>query len=123
MSHRGELNLGQLIKETYPNDSFSLGFSTYAGTVTTADNWNERPKFKTINPGLPDSYEYLFHSQAIKNFLIYFNMHSEIHKLFSIPKLQRAIGVIYRPETERVSHYYKAKPSLQFDAMIHIDYT
>jgi len=123
MSSRGELNLGQLIKEAYPPDSFSLGFSTYTGVVTAADNWNGEPKFKKINPALPDSYEFLFHSLPAKNFLFNFNAKQEIKELFSRPKLQRAIGVVYYPDTERQNHYFMAKASLQFDTMLHIDYT
>jgi erythromycin esterase-like protein len=123
MAERGELNLGQLVKETNPNTSFSLGFSTFSGSVTAADNWGDAPQFKTINPALVDSYEYLFHALPFKDFLIRFDINSQIKAMFSNPKLQRAIGVIYRPETERFSHYYLAKPALQFDAMLHIDRT
>lgn len=121
MSLQGELNIGQLIKEHYPTSSFSLGFSTNTGTVVAADNWGEEPKIKQLNPGINGSYEKLFHKTQCKNFLLTIKNNSDLFQLLSTPRLQRAIGVIYRPDTERYSHYYMANLAHQFDALLHID--
>jgi erythromycin esterase-like protein len=123
MGERGELNLGQLVKESYPMNSFALGFTTYTGTVTAASNWGESPHFKAVTPALPESWENFFHTLPYKDFMIFLTRNEEFKEIFSRPKLERAIGVIYRPDTERFSHYFYAKLALQFDAVIHIDIT
>jgi erythromycin esterase-like protein len=119
MGDQGELNLGQLVREHYGPDCANIGFSTYAGTVTASSDWDGEAQTKRVRPGLPRSYELLFHETAIPRFLVF---PREVDEL-SNPRLQRAIGVIYRPETERQSHYFGATLADQFDAMIHIDET
>jgi erythromycin esterase-like protein len=119
MGEQGELNLGQLVREHYANDCFSVGFSTYTGTVTAASDWDEPAETKRVRPGWPGGYEELFHQAGVPRFLVYPPSTEALHA----PRLQRAIGVIYRPETERQSHYFGARLAEQFDAMIHIDET
>jgi erythromycin esterase-like protein len=114
----GELNLGQLVREAHDGDSLSVGFSTYSGSVTATSEWEEPAQHKRVRPGLPGSYEAYFHEIGIPNFLVRTN-----NEELSIPRLQRAIGVIYRPDTERQSHYYEATLSRQFDWMVHFDRT
>ena len=123
MGKRGEWNLGQLVRERYPNDSFSLGFTTYTGTVTAAHDWADDPKTMRVRQALPDSYEALFHATNMPAFLLVFAPGQPVSAGLRSEKLERAIGVIYRPETERVSHYFSAKLPDQFDAVIHIDKT
>lgn len=123
MGTRGEVNLGQLVKEQFSNISFHIGFSTYSGTVTAAANWDEEPECKTIIPALKGSYEDLFHALYLKNFILFLHNDEHINHLLNISRLQRAIGVIYRPDTERFSHYYFSHLPYQFDAIIHIDKT
>ncbi|MBA3662091.1 MAG: erythromycin esterase family protein [Gammaproteobacteria bacterium] len=123
MSAEGEINLGQLIREQYPRDTFSLGFSTYEGIVTAAAAWGDPPAFKQINPGLPGSYEDLFHALNQKEFFLLLRGNKTLEHYLKIGRLQRAIGVVYKPETEQTSHYFFTKLPLQFDAMIHIDKT
>lgn len=123
MTLRGELNIGQLVKEHYKDKSFALGFSTYTGSVLAADDWGDTPKCKRVNPGLGDSYEELFHNTHCENFILYLKNNPELQDAFAADRLQRAIGVIYRPQTERWSHYYNAKLYPQFDALIHLDVT
>jgi erythromycin esterase-like protein len=122
MGRRGELNLGQLVRERHPNETFLLGFSTYSGTVTAADDWDEPWRSMRVRPGLPGSYEDLFHSTGSPRFLVLLRGPGLPDELRA-ERLQRAIGVIYRPQTERQSHYFVAHLSEQFDAMIHIDET
>lgn len=105
MGERGEVNLGQLVREQHP-DSYSIGFSTYQGYVTAATNWDEDSERKKINPGLQGSYEELFHGVNYKDFIIHLKNNDKLEHYLKIPRLQRAIGVIYRPETERFSHYF-----------------
>lgn len=118
-SLRGELNLGQLVREANgPENVVSIGFSTYTGTVTAASNWDELPQHKRVRPGLPGSYEELLHETNLEAFYV----RTDAEELQQA-RLQRAIGVIYRPETERLSHYYRVDLSRAFDWIIHFDRT
>ncbi len=119
MAQRGEWNVGQLMRERHPGEVVNIGFSTYQGAVTAADDWDEPSTAKRVRPGLAGSYEELFHQAGISRFLL---MPGGIEEM-RVPRLERAIGVIYRPETERLSHYFYASLADQFDAMIHIDET
>jgi erythromycin esterase-like protein len=123
MSGIGELNVGQLVREAHPDDSTLIGFSTYQGTVTAASEWDGPAERKRVRPALAGSYELLFHQCGIPNFLLNLRDESSVIDALSEPRLQRAIGVIYRPDTERMSHYFLAQLPHQFDAMIHLDET
>jgi erythromycin esterase-like protein len=123
MSARGELNVGQLVREHYGRDSVLVGFTTYSGTVTAASDWDAPAERKNVRPALPGSYETLFHTTRLPNFEIDLRGSPQAAEQLLAPRLQRAIGVIYRPETERVSHYIYARLSEQFDAVIHFDHT
>lgn len=119
MSERGELNLGQLARERYGAAVFSVGFTTYGGTVTAASDWDEPAQRKRVRPALPESYEALFHEVGLPRFLL--PLAEAAPPGLAGPRLERGIGVIYRPETERVSHYFDARLPRQFDAVIHVD--
>ena len=127
MGARGELNLGQLVRERHGNQAFLIGFSTHHGTVTAAHDWDGPAERRTVVPGLPGSYEDVFHSAAVNGlgprFLIDLRADDEVREHLRTPRLQRAIGVIYRPETERQSHYFNARLADQFDVMMHFDET
>jgi erythromycin esterase-like protein len=116
MSRRGELNVGQLVRERHGADSFSLGFTTYAGTVTAASDWGAIAERKQVRAGLPGSWEATFHETGVPRFL------ADTAELAET-RLERAIGVIYRPDTERQSHYFHARLDGQFDAVAHLDET
>jgi erythromycin esterase-like protein len=122
MGQRGELNVGQLIRQRFGNEAVLVGFSTYHGTVTAASDWGARAERKNVRPALRGSYEDLFHEIGLPKFLINLRESGQIDVLRE-PRLERAIGVIYRPETERLSHYFQASLPDQFDAIIHIDET
>lgn len=122
-SERGELNLGQLVRERFGNQSMHIGFTTYHGTVTAASDWDAPAERKTVRPGLPKSYERLFHEVGHPRFWLEFRKHPEIAEQLQYGALERAIGVIYRPETERLSHYFHARLPGQFDAILHFDHT
>jgi erythromycin esterase-like protein len=122
MGRGGEHNVGQLVRERYPDAAFLIGFTTYSGEVTAASNWDEPAQRKIVRRALPDSIESLFHETGLGDFLLLLR-EKQIRAAMEQPLLQRAIGVIYRPETERVSHYFEARLSEQFDAVIHIDRT
>ena len=123
MGSRGELNLGQLVRERHGGDAVLIGFSTYAGTVTAASDWGMPAERKTVRPGLSDSYEALFHDAGLANFMLDLTAATKAASYLGSPRLQRAIGVIYRPETERMSHYYRASLRRQFDVVLHYDRT
>jgi erythromycin esterase-like protein len=116
MAEAGELSLGQLMREEHGAETLTVGFTTYAGTVTAASDWGRKTERKRVLPALAGSWEEVFHDRGVAEFLV---DTSELDGR----RLERAIGVIYRPETERASHYFHAQPSGQFDLMIHIDET
>ena len=120
---RGELNVGQLIRERHGDDCRSIGFTTYTGTVTAADDWGTPAKRKRVRPALAGSVEELFHDTGKSQFLLSFPSAPRSRELLTSARLERAIGVIYRPETERQSHYFRARLADQFDAVIHVDDT
>ena len=123
MGEQGELNLGQLVRQRYAEESVAVGFSTYTGTVTAASAWDAPAERKQVRPALPDSYEALFHHVGIPNFLLRLRDGGEAAAALREPRLERAIGVIYQPRTERLSHYFHARLTEQFDAVLHIDVT
>lgn len=122
MGDHGQLNLGQLVRQRYqPGETFLLGFTTHAGTVTAASEWDSPAELKQIRPSRPDSYEKLFHNTGLGNFLLPMRGRKTVSKLLSPRRLERAIGVIYLPDSERMSHYFHADITSQFDAVIHFD--
>lgn len=122
MADYGELNVGQLVRERYGSQAVLVGFTTFTGTVTAASDWDGPAERKRVRPALASSYERLFHEVGLTNFVL--DLHnSELSKVLSEPRLERAIGVIYVPQTERQSHYFDARLSDQFDAVIHFDET
>jgi len=123
MGESGELNVGQLVREKYGRASALVGFTTYKGTVTAASNWDEPAQRKRVRPGHSGSYEALFHDVGVPRFLLALRARGMAADILRGPRLERAIGVIYRPETERVSHYFHARLTDQFDAVIHFDET
>jgi erythromycin esterase-like protein len=120
---QGELNVGQLVRERHPGDCRLVGFSTYTGTVTAADDWGGPAERKWVRPALADSAEELFHEVGQKAFLVRPGSAPRAAQTLREARLERAIGVVYRPETERQSHYFRARVADQFDAVIHIDQT
>jgi erythromycin esterase-like protein/predicted phosphoribosyltransferase len=126
MGVNGELNVGQLMRERHPRETYNVGFSTYDGTVTAASDWDGSARRRRVTPGLPRSYEDVFHQAsgiAESDLMLDFGMEGPLTDTLAEPRLQRAIGVIYKPETERFSHYFHAIAPKQFDTMLHIDRT
>lgn len=123
VSADGQLTIGQLAREQYGADCRLIGLSTYTGTVTAASDWGGIAERKTVRPALPGSIEELLHETGKTEFLVPMHDGSPATGALEVVRLGRAIGVIYRPETERQSHYFHVRPSDQFDAMIHIDTT
>jgi erythromycin esterase-like protein len=123
MGGAGELNLGQLVRQRYGDGALLIGFTTHHGTVTAASTWGGPPEYKRVLPALPGSYEALFHSLGLPRFLILLDNSGDAPQELRQPCLERAIGVIYLPETERMSHYFEARLAEQFDAVLHFDDT
>jgi erythromycin esterase-like protein len=123
VSERGELNVGQLVRERYGASAVLVGLTTYTGTVTAASEWDGPAHRKHIRPALAGSYERLFHEVHIPRFLVPLRTDLELASALSVPRLERAIGVLYLPETERASHYFHARLSDQFDYVLHFDET
>lgn len=123
MSLKGESNVGQLVRTRHPGDAALVGFSTYSGTVTAATDWDGPAEVKSVRPALPNSFESLFHDCGLPSFVVTMKGNEEAGRQLRQTRLERAIDVIYRPETERQSHYFEAQLADQFDAVIHIDET
>jgi len=123
MAQRGELNVGQLVREKYGRDAVLIGFTTYQGTVTAASDWGGPAERKQVRPALPGSYEAMFHSLQRSRLLLLWREGDNVAAGLRSSLLERAIGVIYRPDTERQSHYFGARLSDQFDAVLHFDET
>jgi erythromycin esterase-like protein len=121
MGERGEISLGQLLRQRYGSDAIAIGFTTYEGTVTAASDWDGTAERKVVRPALDGSVEYVMHAVELPQFALFLN--EQQLGSFAAPLLERAIGVIYRPQTERQSHYFQARLTEQFDALIHIDRT
>jgi len=117
MGDGGELNIGQLCKTKFGGQAALIGFSTDRGHVMAADEWGARPRVKAVPPARADSWERIFrdagHARALTNWRADAALASDL----AGRRLERAIGVIYRPESERLSHYFDARLSRQFDAM------
>ena len=122
MGRSGELNVGQLVRDRFGEAACLIGLTTYTGTVTAAHDWDEPAERRIVRPGLAGSTEALFHRVAIPNFLLDLRVECA-QEAFDEPRLERAIGVIYRPETERHSHYFFADLPAQFDLVVHLDHT
>jgi erythromycin esterase-like protein len=123
MGEYGEWNVGELVRKRHEGKAFLLGFTTYTGTVTAASGWDSPAERKSVRPALSNSYEALFHQTGIPRFILNFRLDDILRRALSEPRLERAIGVIYLPETERTSHYFHARLADQFDAVFHIDET
>jgi len=125
MGLRGELNVGQLAKEAWGAWVFNIGFGTHTGTVAAASNWDEPVKFMRVRPSHRDSYENVCHRTEVAGFFLPLRHPSvpEVREALLEPHLERAIGVIYRPESEMVSHYFHAALPAQFDEYVWINET
>lgn len=124
-SERGELNLGQLCRQAYGRDAALIGFGTHSGTVAAASDWDAPMEVKVVRPSRPDSYEGLCHQVGLERFLFDLRpgQNADLRQALLAKRLERYIGVIYRPETERWSHYaYSSLPD-QYDGFVWFDET
>lgn len=122
-ARRGELNVGQLVRQIYKKEAVLIGFTTYHGTVTAASDWGAPEHRKRVRPALAGSVEELFHQTGIARFMLPLREKNTASVELSKDHLERAIGVIYLPETERQSHYFYTNLANQFDAILHFDET
>lgn len=120
---RDELNLGQLCREHFGDEVALIGFGTNTGTVAAASEWDGDMEIKAVRPALEDSVEHCFHRSEKSRSLFDFTSHELLSEALSASRLERFIGVVYRPETERLSHYAEAALSRQFDAYVWFDKT
>jgi erythromycin esterase-like protein len=123
MGERGEFNIGQVCRLKFGDDLVSIGFSTDRGAVMAADDWGSPPHLKTILPSRSDSWERVFRDAGASRSLTVWRDNPSREAALSPRRLERAIGVIYRPDTERLSHYFDAHLSEQFDALVWFEET
>jgi len=119
----GELSLGQLCRERWGDDVALIGFGTHSGEVAAASHWDGEMKIETIRPSHRDSYERLCHEAGLPQFLLDLRRDERVRERLLSPRLERMIGVIYRPQTELASHYVRASLPQQFDAYLWFDQT
>ena len=120
---RGEHNIGQLARERWGDEVALIGFGTYTGTVSAASDWDGDREVKRVLPSRPDSYERLCHDSGVPRFLLVPDSDQALHRRLAEARLERFIGVIYRPESERWSHYSEAVLPKQFDGYVWMDET
>ena len=125
MAARGEHNLGQLCRKEFAEQAYVIGFGTHSGTVAAASEWDGPMEIKTVQPALADSYEQLCHATGLARFMLSLRGRGDLCGVSGLgrERLERAIGVIYRPETELASHYFRASLPQQFDEYIWFDST
>lgn len=125
MGMRGETNIGALAREKWGDDAYLIGFGTDHGTVAAASNWDEPMQVKKVRPSHTESYEQIFHQTEVPGFTLPLSRSdsADLRHDLATPRLERAIGVIYRPETERISHYFESVLPKQFDEYIWFDET
>jgi erythromycin esterase-like protein len=123
MGEAGELNVGHLMRKLHEDASVLVGFTTYTGEVRAASEWGAHGRKMKVRPALPNSYSSLFHGAGVPNFLLILRGGGDVADALARPHLERAIGVVYLPHSERRSHYFEARLSKQFDAVIHFDVT
>jgi erythromycin esterase-like protein len=122
---RGEINIGQLCREHFGDDAMLIGFGTHTGTVAAASDWDGEMEIKQVRPSRSDSVERLFHDSGVPSLLLDLRhaAHPALRQRLTEPRLERFIGVIYRPETELMSHYSEVSLPQQFDAYVWFDQT
>jgi len=120
---RGELNIGQLCRQQWGDASALMGFGTHKGTVAAASDWDGPMEIKTVRPSLSESHERLCHETGLEPFLLDFHRNGLVGRALRKFRLERFIGVIYRPESELMSHYAQASLSRQFDVFLWFDET
>jgi erythromycin esterase-like protein len=123
MSARGELNVGQLCRQQFGRDAYLIGFGTDNGTVAAADNWDAPMRVMEVEPSHAESYERQCHESRVPSFLLPLRPENDLRRQLLTPRLERAIGVIYRPDTELQSHYFQAVLPRQFDEYCWFDRT
>jgi erythromycin esterase-like protein len=125
MGWEGEFNIGELARTAFGNDMIAIGFGTDRGKVAAASSWDYPMRIMNVLPARNDSYEALFRQTQIQCSLTDWRspQRQEIRDALSLSKLERAIGVVYRPDTELMSHYFKAVMAEQFDAFVWFDET
>jgi erythromycin esterase-like protein len=123
MGWAGELNLGQLCRQAYGDAAALIGFSTDRGTVAAASDWGGEMEIKTVRPSHSRSWERVFLDAGQPSALVSWREDPALAAALAEPRLERAIGVIYRPESERTSHYFEAELSRQFDALVWFETT
>jgi erythromycin esterase-like protein len=125
MGWQGEFNIGELVRNAYRDEAVSIGFGTDRGTVMAASDWGEPAEIKTVRPARDDSYEYLFRRTGLARSLTEWRLpaRNDLREALIGPRLERAIGVVYRPESELLSHYFEAVLPEQFDAFVWFEET
>jgi erythromycin esterase-like protein len=120
---RGELNLGELVRRRFADEAALIGFGTHSGTVAAASDWDDPMEVKEVRPSRPDSVERQFHDAGVPRGVLHLDTPGELRRRLRVPRLERFIGVIYRPETELQSHYAEVELPGQLDAFVWFDRT
>jgi erythromycin esterase-like protein len=117
----GVRGCSQFCRESLGRDVYAIGSGTDPGTVAAASDWGSPMEVTEVRPSHPRSYEHVCHASGVGSFLLGLHGEDELRSELMKPSLERAIGVIYRPETERASHYFAAHLPRQFDEYVWLD--
>jgi protein-L-isoaspartate(D-aspartate) O-methyltransferase len=123
MGLRDEINIGYLSRRRHGQNAYAIGFGTNRGTVAASSNWDEPMQRMQVRPAHPDSYERICHQSGRPAFLLPLREPAVVREGLLEPHLERAIGVVYRPDTELLSHYFQAALAAQFDEYVWFDET
>jgi protein-L-isoaspartate(D-aspartate) O-methyltransferase len=125
MGSRGETNIGELARQRYGSSACLVGMGTHEGTVAAAGNWGDPVRIMAVQPSHADSFERMCHDSGVASFALHLRHphHADLRGRLVQPHLERAIGVIYRPDTEILSHYFQASLARQFDEWVWFDRT
>jgi erythromycin esterase-like protein len=118
---RGELNLGQLMRQRHGEAAFLIGFLSHSGTVFAAPEWDSPGRRYDLRTALPGSHSALFHAAGLPAFSLLIRGNAALSRALGEPMQQRAVGVVYSPSNERSAHYFRARLAAQFDAIIYFD--
>lgn len=122
MGEHGQINLGQLVRERFGETCYLLGMTTHTGTVCAASDWGGPVEKKQVQASRPDSIERILHACGLGDIFLPVSALRDSREADKLGgKLERAIGVIYLPQSERLSHYFHADPLRQFDGIVHVD--
>ncbi|HKT59005.1 MAG TPA: erythromycin esterase family protein [Gemmatimonadales bacterium] len=116
----GGVSLGQLCRRNLGDEVRLVGFGVNSGSLTAAGSWGGPGRATLLRPACAESYESICKAALLPAFALSLRdgVTGELREALSGARLQRAVGPVYQPETEQVSHYRQVSLPDQFDEYI-----